>query len=243
MSAITAKRKEAEKLIYNVFNKLDPSGANANYYKQKFEKMSDAQFISYIKQQFPYKFQTRLFKIEPNMDRINEAAKTLGIPLMEKVYCPYFYKDSKGNDIATPEAIVGYVPIKKMKQFITKKNAMSVNIDMRDNKTGLLISKDKNGITSDRELECLAVMGLDQSLREFSRPRADAMTSKSVMYNTINTLGKVDLKDLPDDPDDSLAKNMLNVYLLGAGLDSNLLNKDGYLPITYKNKHRATERE
>lgn len=241
MSA-TSKRKEAEKLILDVFNALDPSGANGNYYKQKFAKMNDKQFISYIKQTFPYKFQTRIFKIEPNMDKINNAAKVLGIPLLEKVYCPYFYKNSKGEPISTQEALVVYIPIKKMKQFITKKNAMSVNIDMRDNKTGLLISKDKNGITSDRELECLAVMGLDQSMRELSRPRADAMDSKSVMYNTINTIGKVDLQDLPAEPEDSLAKNMLNVYLLGAGLDSNLLNKDGYLPIVLQNKHKATER-
>lgn len=229
-------RKKTEELIYKTFNKLDPSGKHEDYYKKKFAKMSDAQFKTFISKKFPYRFQPRIFKIEPTMDQINEAAKAVGFPIMEEVRLPYYYTDSKGTPVKTKEALVVYVPIKRMKQIITKKNSMSVDISLRDQKTGLLISDDKNGKTSDREMEALAVMGLSQTMRELSRPRADAMQSKSIMYNNINTTGMVSLNELPDEPDDSLAKNLLNVYLLGSGLDSNLLNRDGYLPITYKER-------
>lgn len=238
-----AKRKKAEKIVYDVMNALDKTGANANYYKKKFAKMSDSQFKQFISRKFPYRFQTRVFKIEPNMNDIYEAAKVIDCPITEKVRLPYLYEDKNGEAVSSKECLVVYVPLKKVKQFISKKNAMSVDIDMRDNKTGLLISHDKNGKTSDREMESLAVMGLTQTLRELSRPRADAMEAKSIMYNTINTKGSVSLHDLPDNPDDSIAKNLLNVYLLGAGLDSNLLNREGMLPITYKNRQRATRRE
>ena len=238
------RRREAEKLIYAVFDELDPTKKHYEYYKKKFSKMSDNQFKTYISKKFPYRFHVRIFKIEPSVAQMNNAAKVLGIPIFEKVKLPYLYKNKNRVPIETTyPALVVYTHLKKMKQFITKKNSMSINIDMRDNKTGLLISDDKNGKMSDREFEALAVMGMNQTIREFSRPRADSMKSKSYMYQTINTKGYVSLNELPNDPDDSLAKNMLNVYLIGAGLDSNLLNKEGYLPITVRNKQRVTIRK
>ena len=226
---MNSQRKKAEDLIYRVFQKLDPSGAHVNYYKKKFAAMNDAQFKTFISRKFPYRFQPRLFTIEPTMTEINAAANEIGFPIMEEVRLPYMAKNKDGIPIKTKEALVVYVPLKKMKQFITKKNSMSVDIDMRDQKTGLF--------------EALTVMGLSQTIRELSRPRADSMKSKSVMYNTINTVGKVNLTELPDEPDDALSKNMLNVYLIGSGLDSNLLNTDGYLPITLKNKQRSVIRK
>lgn len=238
------RRREAEKLIYGVFNELDPSKKHYEYYKKKFARMSDSQFKSFISRKFPYRFHVRVFKIEPSIDQMNRAAKLLNIPIFERVKLPYLHKDANGTPIQTTyPVLVIYTHLKKMKQFLTKKNSMSINIDMRDNKTGLLISDDKNGKMSDREFEALAVMGMTQTIREFSRPRADSMKSKSAMYQTINTKGYVSLKELPDEPDDSLAKNMLNVYLIGSGLDSNLLNKEGYLPITIRNKQRVTIRK
>ena len=130
-----------------------------------------------------------------------------------------------------------------MKQFLAKKNAMSIDIDQRDMKTGNLLNADKNGQTSDREMEALAIMGMDNTIKELSRPRGDAMNSKSIMYSTINTLGNVSLNDLPFDHDEVLGKNLLNVYMIGAMLDTNLINQDGYLPITLKNKERKVTRE
>lgn len=240
---MNAKRKKAEQIVYDVMNALDKTGANAEYYKKKFAKMNDKEFLKFISLKFPYRFQTRVFKIEPTMVDVYDAAKIIDCPITEKVRLPYLYTDKDGNPVSTKECLVVYSSLKKVKQFISKKNSMSVDIDMRDNKTGLLISQDKNGKTSDREMESLAVMGLTQTMRELSRPRADAMEAKSAMYSTISTNGAVSLKELPDAPDDSIAKNLLNVYLLGAGLDSNLLNREGMLPITYKNRQRSTRRE
>ena len=113
-----------------------------------------------------------------------------------------------------------------MKQLLTKKNGMSISTKTRDMKTGLLTGIDKNGKESDREFESLAICGLDNSIKEFSRSRADSMNDKSVMNNTINNLGQVYLKDLPDDPTDSLSKNLLSTYFIGAQLYTNLVNED-----------------
>lgn len=240
---MTEKRKKAEELIYKIMDILDKTGANTNYYKELFGPMSDKQFTEYMKKDFPFRFHTRPFEIEPSMIDINEACKELGVPLLEKVYMPFLYTNEDDKAVNSKECLVGYVPLKKMKQFITKKNAMSTDITERDMKSGLLVSFDKNGKTSDREMEALAVMSLDNTMLELSRPRADSMDAKSRMYSTINTLGMVSMKDIPIDIDDSLSKNLMNTYLIGSLLNSNLVNQDYYLPYTLKQRQKKVERE
>ena len=130
-----------------------------------------------------------------------------------------------------------------MKQFVAKKNSNSTNINSRDMRNGLLIGVDKNGNTSDREMESLAVMGLDASMKELATYRADSMNAKDGFYSMINTTGMVRQSDVDVETSDSLARNELNVYLLGAGLNSNLINEGNYLRHTLTSRGRKTERE
>ena len=157
---------------------------------------------------------------------------------------PYKYKDPKtGKPVKSKPCLVVYYHEKRMKQILTKKNSSSIYADTRDMRTGLLTGIDKNGKESDREFESLAVSGLTNMAKELSRPRADAMNDKNIMNNTIKNLGQVSLKDLPDDIDDSLSKNMLNAYFIGAQLYSNIIEKDTYmLPYTAKDKELKVKR-
>lgn len=232
---MTKERLECERVIYKIFDILDPEGNNTEFWKQEFVKMNDSQFINYMKKDLPLYFQTGAFK-EPTMEQIAEALDVIDCPLLERVYMPCTYKDENGNPMKTAECMVFPIPVKRMKQMVTKKNGMSTSINMRDERTGLLTGVDKNGKESDREFECLAISGLDNTMKELSRSRADSMGDKSVMYNTINVLGQVSLDELPDDPTDSLSKNLLNWYFLGAQLMTNLVNEDYYLPFTLKDK-------
>ena len=177
------------------------------------------------------------------MNQIVKALDILNVPLLEPLYMPYKYKDSQGRPVKARECLVGYLPIKRMKQMLTKKNGMSISTKTRDMKTGLLTGVDKNGKESDREFESLAICGLDNCMKEFSRPRADSMNDKSVMNNTINTLGQVSLKDLPDDPTDSLSKNLVSTYFIGAQLYTNIVNEDYMTPYTMSLKQKRIERE
>ena len=239
---MNAQRLKAERLIYEVMDILDKSGRNTDFWKEEFSKMSDAQFKSYISNDFPFYFQTGAFK-EPSMKQIVQALDKINVPLLERLYMPYKYKDKNGRPMKTKECLVVYLPIKRMKQLLTKKNGMSISTKTRDMKTGLLTGVDKNGKESDREFESLAICGLDNSIKEFSRSRADSMEDKSVMNNTINNLGQVYLKDLPDDPTDSLSKNLLSTYFIGAQLYTNLVNEDYMTPYTMSLKQKKIERE
>lgn len=240
---MNAKRKKAEEVIYSYFNKLDKTGRNTQYYKELFADMSDEKFLSFCKRTLPYRLHVKPFVIEPTMTDVNESLEAIGVPLLEQVNLNYMYKNDKGEPVKSNEALIVYIPIKKMKQFITKKNSMSTNIGERDMKSGLLTNFDKNAIESDREFEALAIMGLENTMKELSKPRADAMKQKSEMYSIINTLGTVSLNDLTESIDDSLAKNTINTYLIGSHLYSNIVSDDYMLPYTKKDKERRIERK
>ena len=240
---MNAQRKKAEELIYKYYDAVDTTGSNTAYYKNLFMGMSDAQFLAFCKRPLPFRFHTRPWEVEPKMEDIKRGLDVLGVPLTEKVALPYLYKNSKGEPITSKEAVVVPIHIKKMKQFIVKKNHISTGINDRDYKTGLLVYHDKAGKTSDRELEGLIAMGMDNTLKELTTFRADAMDAKSIAYADIATTGMVNLRDIPIDQVDFTSKNTLNYYLLGSSLYTNIVNQDNLLPITIKNRQRRTQRE
>ena len=240
---MNAKREKAEELIYKVMDTLDKDGYNSSYYKNIFASMSDTDFFNFCKRNLPFRFHTKPFVVEPKMYDIEAALKILGVPLLEKVALPYLYIDQNGNPVWSKEAMVIYIHLKKMKQFITKKNSTPTGIDNRDMKSGLLVSFDKGGKTSDREMEALAVMGLDETMEEMSTWRADYMDAKSAAYQTISTLGVISKDDIPINENDSISKNTLNAYLTSALINTNILNQDYLLPKTIADRNRKVVRE
>lgn len=237
------QRLECERLIYKIMNILDPSERNTQFWIEEFSKISDEQFKKYITSHYPLYFQTGAFN-EPSIKQITDALNEINVPLLESIYMPYKYKDPKtGKPIKSKPCLVVYYHEKRMKQLLTKKNSASISANTRDMKTGLLTGVDKNGKESDREFESLAVSGLMKTAEELSRPRADSMDDKNLMNNIIKNLGQVTLDELPEDIDDSLSKNMLNAYFIGAQLYTNIVEKDSYmLPYTVKDKERKVQR-
>lgn len=240
---MNAQRQKAEELIYKVMDTLDKEGYNSSYYKSLFAKMSDKQFFDFCKRNLPFRFHTKPFVIEPKMYDIEDALKILGVPLLEKVALPYLYVDKNGNPVWSKECMVIYIHVKKMKQFITKKNSTPTGIDNRDMKSGLLVSFDKGGKTSDREMESLAVMGLDETMEEMSTYRADYMDAKSEAYQIISTLGVLSKDDIDISEVDSISKNTLNAYMVSSLLNTNMLNQDYLLPKTIADRKQKVVRE
>lgn len=236
------KRAEAEALIYQVLDTVDKTHTNSEYYRSLFAKMNDEQFMEFCKRRLPFRFHNDIFKVEPKMPDIVKAFKVLDKPLLEKVKLPHVYKNEDGIPVESKECLVIYIHLKRMKQMLTKKNNTALNIDKRDMKTGLLTSEDKGGKETDREFESLAVMGLDWTADEFARPRADAMKIKAQMSNEILNFGKVSQADLRLEKSDSIAKNLVNVYLIGANIHSNLVDIDYMTPLTAENKNKQIER-
>lgn len=239
---MNANRKKAEELIYNVFDKADPSHTNSDYYKKIFATMSDDDFMEFCKRRLPFRFHEQAFKIEPKMYQVIDAFKVLNKPLFEKVKLPYVYINSKGEPVETQECLVIYIHLKRMKQMLTKKNHVTIDIEDRDMKTGLLNTSNRGGKETDREFESLATMGLEYTMDEFARPKGDAMAASAQMSNEILSKGYVSSKDITVTKTDSLGKNMLNAYLIGAHIHSNLIDTGYMTPHTAANKQRKIER-
>lgn len=242
MAITKQNREKAEALIIKTFDKLDKSKTNSNYYKQMFAGLSDKQFEDWMKKKFPIRLHLDPSKVNPSMDDAKDALNVLHVPLMEKVSLPYLYTNKDGKPVDSLEALVVYVHLKKVQQFITKKNKWSTSISNRDMKTGLLLGADKGAITSDREFESLATLSMDKTMEELAGPRGDAMNAKNAMYSVIGSTGMVRLSDLPKDRDDSLAKNLFNTYLLGAHISSNLVDSDNYSAYTLRKKKNLLTR-
>lgn len=236
-------RKKAEADCIAVMNILDSTGTNAQYYKKVFAEMSDAQFTKWLKKKFPIKFHFRQFEIEPDVATSTKALHFLGVPLTEKVAMPWVYEDSKGRPVWSKESFTGYIHLKKLKQFGTKKNHLPLSNNNIDMKSGLLVGEDKGARESDREFEALMVMGLTYTAKEFSTFKADAMGAKDQAYSTINTLGDVYMKDIEFSQDDSLSRNMISAYMIGSHLMTNLVNVDYMTPATVANRRQRVRRE
>lgn len=227
-------RKNIEEKIYKNMDIMDTTGANTEYYKSKFSQMNDNEFLDFFKQDFPIKFQTEMFKIDPKISTILKALKLLSVPSDEKVNMPFIYKNKNGVPVKSQKCSVVYLPLKRLKQMVQKKSGFSVDISKRDWRTGLLIDTDKNGNSTDREFESLGILRLPNTMKELSTYRADAMEAKSKFYNQINTTGIVSINDVPVKSDDSIARNLISTYLIGCHINSNLINKGDYLPRTLK---------
>ena len=225
-----AKREKMEKLIYDTFNALDPTKANTKKYQEMFSSMTDAQFDKFFKELFKDPSLYLIlnicdYEIDLKIEDIEKAAKVLNIPLFEKVAFPHYTMD-KNKVIVTKEKVpVGYCHVKRTQQTLAKKNGLSTTVDSRSSLTGQVTGGDKNGRESDLENSMLISLGMTEVLKELNGPRADDPVMKQQMYTAINTKGYVSLEDMDSDPANKTTLNTVDVYLLGMGLNSDLVTK------------------
>lgn len=235
------KREELETLIYNFFSAFDKTETNTKHYQDMFSKMSDTQFDKWFKDFFDNPKAYLVLNIcdyenTIQLDDIEDAAKVLDIPLFETVYMPYVTMDKK-KTVATPIPVpVGYLNIKRTQQTISKKNGLSTSIDTRSALTAQVTGADKNGRESDLENTMLASLGMVNTMRELNGPRADDMSMKNQMLHDIALNGYVKLEDLDDNVENKTTLNTVNVFLLGMGLDSDLVTKGLMLPASLKDE-------
>ena len=237
MAITPSKRKEMELLIYEVFTALDPSGVNTDKYKSMFSEMSDSQFDKFFKELFENDDLYLILDIvnyerDLTIEQIENAAKILKVPLMEKVAMPFVNENSDNPVLTKFEVPVGYLHIKRMQQILSKKNTTSTDISSRSALTGQVVSKDKNARESDAETFSLVTLGAENSLRELLGGRSDDLTMKTEMYSEISKKGYVSLNELTNNVENKTTLNTVDTYLIGCGIKSDLVTKSLALPKT-----------
>ena len=237
MSSLSTKRKKMESLIYNVFDRLDPSGLNTKKYKSFFSKMSDKEFGSFFDNFFknPHSYLTLdivTYEHEVQMADIKNTAKFMNVPLFEYVMEPHI-SDDPNNPVSTMYPVpVGYIHEKRVQQMVRKKTGVSLNISRRDSKSGQVIDEDKNARISIDESFSLLTYGAKYAAKEFLSARSDDMVMKEEMYNRIRKNGFVELKTLSDKVENKTALNTLEMYLICMGMKTDLIKEGELLPKT-----------
>lgn len=231
-----------EKYIYDVFNRLDPTHTNTDFYKSFFSKMTDKEFDNFFKKFFADKNSFLTWHITPyendiELENIEKAAKFMGVKLWDYVVWPYgIGKDNK--PITTPYKVpIGYINEKRVQQTAIKKNSTSIDITMRDAKTNQVIGSDKNGRESIDENYALATYGAKAAMKEFMSFRADDSVMKEAAYSKIRHDGYVSLKELPDHIENKASLNMFDAYMISMGLKTDLVT-DGYLTLKSLKKEK-----
>jgi hypothetical protein len=232
-----AKRKEMEELIYGFFDLFDPTGRNTEYYRNKFKSMNDGEFDQYFKLLFeqddPYLTATMVDYENPlKIENIEKAAKFLDVPLFEKVVLPYASQDPNNPIITKHECLVGYLNIKRLQQLNFKKIGISTDISERNMITGQVAGHDKNSRNSDQETIALLTVGANVSLKELMSMRADDMVMKAEMNKKIARDGYVAMDELTDKLSNKTTLNSAAVFFIGAGLMTDLVMNDYFLPKT-----------
>ena len=244
---MNSNRLRCERMIIDVMTAIDNpkkhngSAPNVDFWTHQFAKMSDKEFEKFVCTPLSIYYSTSGLRREPAMLDILRGLDIIKVPLLEEVYMPYKFINSDGKPIKSKKCIVVYLHIKRMKQTLALKVHSSFSTKIRDARTGQLSSEDKISRESDREFESLAISNLFATMKELSKPRGDAIEAKTMMNSAIKSYGRVRLDEISDDPTDALAKNLLNVYFIGASLTSNLILTDYQTKWTLKQKQNKIQ--
>ena len=224
------KREKMEKLIYDVFDILDPSGTNTNKYKKLFSSLNNNEFDDFFVKVFNNNkeyFTLDIVEYERGLsiERASKAIKLLGYELFENVCMPHITMDSNNIVVTKEPVLTGYLIIKRPQQMLHHKNGLSTNIDKRSQLTGQVSGDDKNGRESDVETSALMALGADPVIRELHGARSDDMTAKNEMYSAISNKGYVSLDELTNDTKNKTTLNTVDTYFIGMGLKTDLITK------------------
>jgi len=224
-----AKRKKMEDKILKSIAIADKSGINVDKYKRFFKSMSDEKFDKYMKK-FLYSEDDHFYleilpnKNEPSLKDIKELLDFLKVPLNEYVY--FSHDGQKDDPLRTMyEVPIGYIHLRRLQQILSKKNTYSLDINKRNLKTNLVTGDDKIARVTDAENYALSVIEADYALQEFFGARADSSLKKTEMYKQISMYGYTYLKDIPKDISENQVLNTIYALLIGAGIDSDLLDQ------------------
>jgi len=115
------------------------------------------------------------------------------------------------------------VHIKRVQQLLAKKNRYSFDTEKVELKSGQVKEESKVASLSDPESFALSAINANYALKEFLGPRADNQLQKMELYKQIVRDGYATLEAMTEDVTQSTTLNTVNMYLLGSGLNSDLI--------------------
>ena len=210
-----------------VFNRGE-KGRNYLKWEKQLKAWSDKQLEAFIKDMVVndrnFYFEMEPYQDEPLLDTIKEALEFNGTTTEEWVY----YQDNKYDEREPDYRSIVPLPvlplhIRRLQQIVIKKNAYTYSAGKRNAITNQASGDDEIARNSDIESYSLMVQGCEKTLEEMMGARADSGQAKTSMYRLINEQGYVRLDQLDQDVSQKAVLRMMDVYLMGAGIKSDLM--------------------
>jgi hypothetical protein len=215
---------------------MDPTGINAKKYQSMFQSMNDEQFKQWIEaflqdDKSNFRLDIEEFgdgKRSLKFENIEKAANFLKVPLFEYVYLPHISTNPNRPVRTKQPVLVGYLNIKRVQQFVTKKTGLSLDDTDRDEFTGKMKGDSKGGTTTGIENELLAGMGADKILSEISGSRADNVTEYNNMLSEIAEHGSVELENIKTNVYDKPTVLKADLFFMAMGIKTDLVSESYY---------------
>lgn len=233
---MTDKRKKIEEMIDKTLLALDPTGINAKKYRNRFQTMNDAQFKKWMDSFLQDEKSNFRLDIEEfgdrsrciKFDNVEKAAKYLNIKLFEYVYLPHVSSNPNRPIRTKQPVLVGYLPIKRTQQLVTKKTGLAISDNDRDDITGTARGEAKGGTMTGIENELIAGVGGDEILSEIAGARADNVHEYDNMLQQIAEKGSVRLADIKTNAYDKPSLIAADMYFKAMGLKTDLISESYY---------------
>lgn len=230
------KRKQIETLVIQTMKLMDPTGINANKYQKMFQSMNDTQFKRWIEAFLQDEKSNFRLDIEEfgdgsrslKFENIEKAANFLKVPLFEHVYLPHISTDPNRPVRTKQPVLVGYLNIKRVQQFVTKKTGLSLDDTNRDEFTGKMKGDSKGGTMTGIENELLAGMGADKILSEISGARADNVSEYNNMLSEIAEHGSVELEKIKTNVYDKPTVLKADLFFMAMGIKTDIVSESYY---------------
>lgn len=232
---MTDKRKQIQDYVDLGLTKLDPSGINAQKYRNMFQTMNDKEFANWMDLFLKDDISNLRLDISEfdekrslKWDNVTECAKAININLFEFIYMPWLSSDPNRPVRSKHPVLVGYLNIKRPQQFVTKKTGLALNDNERDEMTNAVKGDAKAGTMTGIENELLAGLGADVVMSELIGARGDNDHEYDNMISQIAETGSVKLSDIKTNQFDKPTLLKTDLFLMAMGLKTDIISESYY---------------
>ena len=231
---MTEQRRRIQELVDGTMMRLDPTGRNAQKYRDMFQKMNDKQFSDWITafladEKSNFRLDIEEFgKCQLKFENVEKAAKFLNIKIFEYVYIPHVSSDPNRPVRTKQPVLVGYLNLKRPQQLVTKKTGLTLDDNNRDEMSGTVKGDSKGGTTTGIENELLVGVGADEIISELSGARGDNISEYENMISAIAETGSCKLADIKTSAYDKPTLLKADIFLRAMGFKTDIVSESYY---------------
>lgn len=218
-------RADAEKIVLQWMDDIDPSGDNTKRWKAKFKSMDDEvfkYFVDTLRQGLDYisvvspNFTNTQVGIENNF----RVARKYGVKMFQRIWTtdPVTGRQYLSND----EYPVFHLPVRRQIQMAKEKFSYAHNNDKTDSLTGQPTGESEGGSISYPEVLVLYSRGLSKSVEELIWARGGNKGAFRMMNKKIQESGSCTLKELEPHSTGIKSTKILSTYMKAIHIANNV---------------------